>query len=197
MSYRLGDLILLEIDEKSKNEILIEYPNTIGSEYIIQYYDKKSHFNKGNVLFNILINKMKEFNYPPDIKYSIVVHLRLGDVVCGDDFYEKEKRPNDLSYYKHIKSQFPDIKFYLIANCFFPKNYNSESKSESIKESNKYLSDIIKILDATHINGDADFDLCCAIQSKLFIQGKGMYSRLIVELRNIFNMTSILNNIDN
>lgn len=47
MSYRLGDLILLELEENEKNEIVNEYPNTIGSEYIVQYYHKKTHLNKG------------------------------------------------------------------------------------------------------------------------------------------------------
>lgn len=103
---------------------------------------------------------MKEFTYPEDIKYSVVVHVRLGDVVCGDDVYEKEKRPLDISYYQDIKLQLPNIKFYVIGNLFFPKNYTSTTKDESIEKSNKYLSDIIIILDATHINGHADYDLC-------------------------------------
>lgn len=32
-SYRLGDLVLLDLNETEKNEILAKYPNSIGSQY--------------------------------------------------------------------------------------------------------------------------------------------------------------------
>ena len=35
-SYRLGDLVLLQLSEDEKNEILIEHPNSIGSDYIME-----------------------------------------------------------------------------------------------------------------------------------------------------------------
>ena len=35
-SYRLGDLVLLDLSEDEQNEILIEHPNSIGSKYILQ-----------------------------------------------------------------------------------------------------------------------------------------------------------------
>ena len=35
-SYRLGDLVLLNLSENEKNEILTDYPNSIGSKYILE-----------------------------------------------------------------------------------------------------------------------------------------------------------------
>ena len=35
-SYRLGDLVFLNLTENEKNEILIECPNSIGSKYILE-----------------------------------------------------------------------------------------------------------------------------------------------------------------
>lgn len=35
-SYRLGDLVLLNLNENEENEILTDYPNSIGSKYILK-----------------------------------------------------------------------------------------------------------------------------------------------------------------
>ena len=35
-SYRLGDLVFLDLRENEKNEILTEHPNSIGSKYILE-----------------------------------------------------------------------------------------------------------------------------------------------------------------
>ena len=53
-------------------------------------------------------------------------------------------------------------------------------------------SEIVEYLDAQHFDsGDADIDLCCGIKSKLFIQGRGFFSKLIVEIRKKLNLESI------
>ena len=40
-------------------------------------------------------------------------------------------------------------------------------------------------------SGNADIDLYCAIKSKIFIQGKGYFSKLIVEIRKRLNLYCI------
>ena len=35
-SYRLGDLVLLDLGENERNKILMEHPNSIGSKYILE-----------------------------------------------------------------------------------------------------------------------------------------------------------------
>jgi hypothetical protein len=40
-------------------------------------------------------------------------------------------------------------------------------------------------------SGNADIDLYCAIKSKIFIQGKGYFSKLIVEIRNKLNLINV------
>ena len=37
------------------------------------------------------------------------------------------------------------------------------------------------------VSNNADIDLCCAVKSKVFVQGKGFFSRLIVEIRKKLN----------
>ena len=51
---------------------------------------------------------------------------------------------------------------------------------------------MINELEAKYFDsGDADLDLCCAVKSKVFVQGKGFYSQLIVEIRKNLNLQSI------
>jgi hypothetical protein len=40
-------------------------------------------------------------------------------------------------------------------------------------------------------SGNADIDLYCAVKSKIFIQGKGYFSKLIVEIRKRLNLYCI------
>ena len=69
------------------------------------------------------------------------------------------------------------------------KNYFHE---ECINLSNEYLHKVLNELDAEHFNsGNADVDLYCAIKSKIFIQGRGFFSKLIVEIRKKLNLHSI------
>ena len=58
--------------------------------------------------------------------------------------------------------------------------------------SNEYLQNVINELDAKYFNSViADIYLYCAIKSKIFIQGRGYFSKLIVEIRKKLNLKSI------
>jgi len=41
-SYRLGDLVFLDLEENEHNEILMEHPNSIGSKYILEKRNNSS-----------------------------------------------------------------------------------------------------------------------------------------------------------
>jgi hypothetical protein len=54
------------------------------------------------------------------------------------------------------------------------------------------LHNVINELDAEYFNsGNADVDLFCAVKSKIFIQGRGFFSKLIVEIRKKLGLVSI------
>lgn len=190
-SYRLGDLVIVGLTEDETNEILRDYPNSIGGKYISE--KKNNHWNYDiNMLTKIVSEKIEENLdlMPKNIEDSTVIHLRLGDVVAGNEWHEKIKRPLSI---EHIKSLLVDNtnKIYVIGKCFFAKP-SSTNYEECINESDKYLQNIIDELQAEHFDsGDADMDLCCAVMSKVFIQGKGFYSKLIVEIRKNLNRSSI------
>jgi len=58
--------------------------------------------------------------------------------------------------------------------------------------SNEYLHNTIQQLNAIYFDyGNADIDLCLAVKSRLFIQGKGYFSKLIVEIRKQLNLNNI------
>ena len=186
--YRIGDIIIQGVNDPSLNsELLLEHPNTIGSDYILSKNKKDSI----GLATQIVMDHLQKYNhlFPEDIIDSTVVHLRLGDAVCGHYVYEKRIRPLDVSYYQLV---IPDGKVYVIGKCHFGKGDSSTNYDECIELSNKYLSDVLNTLGATHFDGGhPDIDLCFAIKAKNFIQGKGFYSRLIVEIRRRLGLKSI------
>lgn len=126
---------------------------------------------------------------PNDIAESTVIHLRLGDVIAGNEFHEKIKRPLTITHLKSITPEYDNK--YIIGKPFFAKQ-SSTNYDECIKKSNDYLHCAIKELNATHFDsGNADIDLCLAVNSKLFVQGRGFFSKLIVEIRKKMNRDNI------
>lgn len=190
-SYRLGDLVLLDLREYEKNEILMEHPNSIGSKYILEKRNNP-HCNNINLITKIVMESIVQYLVflPNNITDSTLIHLRLGDVVAGNEWHEKLKRPLDVDYIKSLVSNDTNPK-YVIGKCFFAKP-SSTNYQECIDKSNEYLHNVINELQAEYFNsGNADIDLCCAVLSKLFIQGRGFYSQLIVEIRKCLNLNSI------
>ena len=190
-SYRLGDLVLLELNEWEKNEILSDYPQSIGSKYIIK---KREHCDIGNIdlITQIVMDNIEKYSHllPKNITESTVIHLRLGDVIAGNEWHEKCKRPLKTDYLKSLVAEDMNPK-YVIGKCFFAKT-SSKNYEECISASNEYLNNVITELQAEYFDsGNADIDLYCAVKSKIFIQGKGYFSKLIVEIRKRLNLYCI------
>ena len=196
-SYRLGDLLLVGLNEKEKNEILKEHPNSIGSKYILEKRNGNPN-NNSDIITKIVLEHIEQnIDFlPKDIADSTLIHLRLGDVVAGNTNHEKSKRPLNIDYIKSLVNNDTNKK-YVIGKCFFAKP-SSKNYEECIQLSNTYLQNVMNELNAEHFDsGNADIDLCCAVKSKLFIQGKGYYSKLIVEIRKKLNLHSIETRVEN
>jgi hypothetical protein len=204
-SYRLGDLVILSnLTEYDKNKILINYPNSFGSDYIklnlpsTVFTDKIENNIKHmtNIVLTFITNNPNLF--PDDIEDSIVIHARLGDVVAGNCDHEIVKRPLDIDFLKSIiySINVPSKNIYIIGKCHFgDTTFNMKYYDDCVSLSNKYINDIIKEFNAIHFNSDdPDIDLCLAVKSKIFIQGKGNYSTLILEIRKYLNKINIETN---
>ena len=196
-SYRLGDLVLLKLRKNEEDEILTDYPNSIGSKYILE---KRKNNNRNNIdLITKIVMENIEQNLdllPKNITESTLVHIRLGDVVAGNQWHEKIKRPLKVDYIKSLVTNDTNPK-YVIGKCFFAKP-SSKNYEECVNLSNEYLHNILNELEAEHFNsGNADIDLYCAVKSKIFIQGRGYFSKLIVEIRKKLNLKSIETRIHN
>ena len=172
-SYRLGDLVFFDnLSENENNEILMD-TNSFGSKYILE---KRNNTTCNNIdLITKIIMEQIEQNLhflPKNITDSTLIHLRLGDVVAGNEWHEKIKRPLEVDYIKSLVSNDTNPK-YVIGKCFFAKP-SSTNYEECIDKSNEYLHNVINELQAEYFNsGNADIDLCCGVKSKLFIQGRG------------------------
>ena len=189
--YRLGDLVFLPLEEDVKNEILMKHPNSIGSKYILEKRNNTNCNNIDLITKIVMEHIVQNLDFlPKNITDSTLIHLRLGDVVAGNTWHEKEKRPLQIDYIKSLLIN-DNNKKYIIGKCFFAM-YSSTNYDECIHASNEYLQNVINEINAEHFNsGNADIDLCCAVKSKIFIQGKGYFSKLIVEIRKKLNLNSI------
>jgi hypothetical protein len=186
-SYRLGDLILVALNQDERDLLITEHPSSIGADYILLQDDQTGIKKITKIILNH-IDKYKDL-FPQDIKESTVIHLRLGDVVSGNQGHERTKRPIDIEYYKSLNVD--NKKIYIIGKCFFAST-SSNNYDECISDSDRYLHSMLENLNAHYFDGgNADVDLCCAVLADNFIQGRGFFSKLIVEVRKEMGKSSI------
>lgn len=194
-SYRLGDLVIQQLNDDEKKAILDDFPDSFGAKYILkEQYNKKNniYINDIDIITDIVLEHIDKISHllPDDIKESTCIHLRLGDVIAGNEWHEKSKKPHDVNYYKNILNN-DSKKKYVIGYCFFASS-SSKNYEECIIKSNEYLQNILQEINATHFDsGNADIDLCCAIQADTFVMGRGFYSKLITDIRNKLNKKNI------
>jgi hypothetical protein len=185
-SYRLGDLVVLGLSLDEMNLLINDYPESIGADYILFQNGQNGIKKVTNIVLNY-INKYKEL-LPSDIEDSTVIHLRLGDVVSGTTSHELVKRPLNIEYYESLNIK---NKIYVLGKCFFASP-SSTNYDECITNSNNYLQLVLERLNAIHFDsGNADIDLCCAVLADTFVQGRGFFSKLIVEIRKEIGKNSI------
>lgn len=197
-TYRLGDLFYVNLKREEIDCFIEDHPGSIASDFLSTPADRLATdspnpplgWSESNLktLTDITLNHIEKYRsiLPEDIEQATVVHLRLGDVVAGVTNHEKSKRPIDLSYY----DQFYGDNLYVIGKCFFA-NTSSTNYSECINLSNSYLESVIQKLNAKYFDGgNADIDFCCGVLSKKFVQGKGYFSKLIVDVRKEIGKTN-------
>jgi len=190
-NYRLGDLIFFPglFDSNLLHKIINDYPDSFASKYII--YQSIHNQDNLEVIMNIVLSFIKNNNnlFPNDINEATVIHLRLGDVIAGNTWHEKQKRPLDIDDMK-ILLENDNNKKYIIGKQFYCDT-SSTNYDECNLLSIKYLNDVISTFNAIHLDNTADIDLCCGVMAKQFLQGRGYFSKLIGEIRKKLNLPVI------
>lgn len=190
-SYRLGDLVLLDLHDEEVLELLRDFPGSIGYTFVFEKIKNKTKSNIDIITDIVMkhIEKMKHL-FPKDIHESTVIHLRLGDVIAGTIWHEVGKRPIGIEQLKQSLAH-DTRKKYVIGYCAFSKT-SSTNYQECIEKSHVYLQDVLHELNAEHFSSqNADIDFCLAVQAKVFVQGKGMYSKLIADIRKNVHLPTI------
>jgi hypothetical protein len=190
-NYRLGDLIFFPglFDSNLLHKIINDYPDSFASKYII--YQSIHNQDNLEVIMNIVLSFIKNNNnlFPNDINEATVIHLRLGDVIAGNTWHEKQKRPLDIDDMKTLLEN-DNNKKYIIGKQFYCDT-SSTNYDECNLLSIKYLNDVISTFNAIHLDNIADIDLCCGVMAKQFLQGRGYFSKLIGEIRKKLNLPVI------
>jgi len=189
--YRLGDLVFIWVEDEDQDLILSDYPDSIGAKFILEKR-KNSHRDNVTIIYDIVMDLLKRDNelIPKDVNDSTVIHLRLGDVIAGTADHEQGKRPLSVDYLKEVLNGNDDKK-YVMGKCFFARS-SSTNYFECVKQSKKYLHSVITEFEAEYFDsGNADIDLLFGLKSKLFVQGKGYFSKLIVTLRDRLGLPNI------
>ena len=148
--YRLADMVRGLFDGREFH--YVNYPNSIATEYMkikdkFPKRQKSLHFSKIDFKSLISIIKSKKYkNFEKPDSNTIIVHLRVGDVIDGtkltaDDFLHKSptetKYKNgrnyvyNLDYYRHIITELPtSLKNIIFVYGFHAPNFKNYKKSE-------------------------------------------------------------------
>ena len=191
-SYRFGDLLAGWLTDDEKDSLARDHPASLGARLIQQWHPEVRR--RIEQLAELVVHKIAECTaqLPPRVTDSTVVHLRLGDVVCGTHWHEQNKRPLPASA---LVSAIPqDAPVLVIGQCFFTAEHSSmDQYDDSRTASAKYLAQVLADLHATHVDGGhADMDLCCGVAAKTFVAGKGHFSGTILAIRKVLGKPSIL-----
>jgi hypothetical protein len=190
-NYRLGDLIFIPglFDNNLLHKIINDYPDSFATKYII--YQNRNYKDNLEVITNIVLDFIKNNKnlFPEDIQDATVIHLRLGDVIAGNNWHEKQKRPLDINDMKEILANDTNKK-YVIGKQFYCDT-SSTNYNECSLLSIKYLNEVLTSFNAIHLENNADIDLCCGVLAKQFFQGRGYFSKLIGEIRKKLNLPVI------
>ena len=110
--YRLGDAVYGILEPQEKEQLKVDFPNSIGGKFL----KGDDHTMRG--LSNTISSHCKTVPLPNDL--NTLVHLRLGDVLCGTSSHERGKRPVTVKRLKETVKTVGknDEKVYVVGKSF-------------------------------------------------------------------------------
>lgn len=179
--YRLGDIIAHPAGgccgdhQQLARDIQKAYPNSLVTKYL-QYSNVPSNYTALEIaLAEVCPKNLRETN--------ILIHLRLGDVVCGQSWHEAMKRPFPVEVLAKALEPY-GAGYKKIGLCY--DITQSSISSNCDQESREYIAKIKRRFpQAFHYypNAFADIHFCAMMNVPLFVAGRGFFSRSIIEAR--------------
>tara|TARA_B100002019_G_C21273145_1_gene603592 strand:+ start:2755 stop:3540 length:786 start_codon:yes stop_codon:yes gene_type:complete len=192
-AYRFGDIFTGYIYDNKNNDnnpnylrdIEKNYPNSFGSKYV-KYSGYPKTYKKND--FDILSKIFSECKYETPDDETLVVHLRLGDILNKSISHYSDYYHDESFYHKLLQ------KVKLNKNIKKVDIITGLHKNVYIKESNDRLNKIRNIF-AKHypvnviITNDPDKDLYYMCHSKYFVKSgkRGEFTGIISEYIKYFN----------
>jgi hypothetical protein len=182
-SYRLGDIFFRRGEAKARQVLakntLNLFPGSVAAKFL-EYevvHEQRQQWNL-TLLGQILNATCDENKTMPR-----VIHLRLGDAVCGNTSAMRQRRPHSahdtIATIRRLNSTDGAILW-------------GSHNEMCIDASLKYVKRVSEMTGWQILEGSADEHLCLMIKAKLFIAGVGSYSQLAVELRNVSGLPSLM-----
>lgn len=191
-SYRLGDMIrqpLWRFKKAGGESYHYEnFPNSIASEYM----RKTKECNNIPIILDIINRRSKSLKMPD--KITIVIHLRIGDVIEESKHSVKEMLLKQTYYNEHSWSSYVSPLPYLVKkvkSCDLKNIIIVAAAHQDIRtfKSNLYIRIIKKYFQALGYNiqlrvgGDPDEDFIFMSNAKYFIPATGGgFTKLITEI---------------
>lgn len=181
--YRLGDVFFRHAEVPHIQRERSKYRGTIAGDLLsLPTYNSSwgKHFPV-QILSNISQRQCTKYAIP---KYNgVAIHLRVGDVACGNIGHERSKRPFPIECYRRWRGTHPRI----FATPFYVVN-GTQCLEESGAYANRVASYVLGEL--MPFNKSADYDFCQMRAARIFVAGMGFFSRTIAMLREYENRTT-------
>ena len=196
LNYRFSD-IFREWSSASRGtkyriEFMDKFPNTLGTKYLKKYKKNKDFKTLNEIIDSEYVPKLKEV---PD-KKTIVVHLRIGDVILkkknkvpGKKYHVYDilikpwftygwqpKKYDNLAQY--LSKKHGNCKVIIIFGAHF--NENKEISEDYVNDISTIFEDKGFKVEKKH-TGDPDMDFSYMSQAKIWVPGGGGFANLITD----------------
>jgi hypothetical protein len=200
--YRLGDMVTAKEFrdmEKGRAFHYRNFPDSIATEYM----KKTDEDNRYDLLADIVTERIKTGTQNPPPSDTLVVHLRIGDVLDDTPYMVKDFLSRNILYVNGINyvKPIPYYELFLAQNKHIPFKHITllggfHLPLDSKKKSLRYVKEIRQFFEkkgfsvSERIDRDPDEDFIYMCRGAHYLSSGGGYSKLVREVRNIYGKKS-------
>ena len=176
--YRLGDMV--KYNGTDLYGITRQYAKChaekIGGKYALSTSKRNDY---------ALLASLAQEVCPPRAPDGIVIHIRLGDVLCDKN---NTKHPHSAEAVAGVINDIlPASSKPKILMCGIHNN-------KCVQESERYVETLRSKIPHTELraNADPDDDFCRLVNAEVFVAGRGGFSEMAIEVRKVLGRETIL-----